>query len=99
VSKQTSTNDAQIVLLTFNPLPDFFGSLFSLGQVRLDFVRVTEVEGNHGIDIGQGEGGVALDNRFRGRTVLESMNNQLQENPRVADAQSAGSIFTEGRCF
>jgi hypothetical protein len=58
--KQASADATQVTLLCLDPLPDIFGLLFALRQVRFDLSRMAEIVGDDSVHVWQGQRGATL---------------------------------------
>src|SRR5579884_802932 len=97
--KQASADRAQITLLALNALPYFLCLLLSLGQIVFDFAAMVQVVSDNRIYIGKTQRRVALHDRLRRCAVLECPYDQLQEDARISDTQSASRVLTNRGCF
>jgi hypothetical protein len=69
--QKASADFTQVALLAFNTLSNFLGLLLSTGEVALHIGAATQVIGNDSVNVSQGQGGVAMNDRLRSCAILK----------------------------
>jgi hypothetical protein len=75
---------------------DLGGSLFALRHVVADLGAMVEVERDHGMDVGQPEGRMALHDFLGRRSVLEGADDGVEGHARPGDTDDAVAVRREG---
>jgi len=88
-----AAEEPEVALALLNPLLSFGRLALALRKVTLNLIRVSQKVIDHGIDVGQRECRVPLNNRLRSRSVLKRTNDHLQQYARLSDAQRFGRIL------
>ena len=76
--------------------PQGLGFLCSSLQVGAHFVAVPEVEGDDGVDVGQSQGVVGADHIFRPHAVIVLLDDEVEADATLADADGAPSSTRSG---
>ena len=95
--EQSRANTAQVALLGLHLPPNLRAPLLPSGEIRLNLGPVAEVVRDDGVDIDEAQRVIPVHDRLRGHPVLEGPDDQLQKDPRVADAEPAVRVFAKRR--
>src|SRR5271157_1894607 len=92
--QQLFPRDARTLRLDLRP--QGLGFLCASLQVGAHFVAVPEVEGDDGVDVGQSQGVVGADHVFRPHAVIVLLDDQVEADATLTDAEAPPSSTRSG---
>ena len=95
--KQAAPDVSQVTLFFLSAPLHLPFTLVALVEVGLDFLAMAQIVPDGGVHIRQRQGIVLLHDHLRGRPILELLNQQLEQDSRVSDAQRAGCVLADGQ--
>lgn len=94
--QETRAEPLGIALSGFDERAELLALSLPTLEIVVDLFPVLKVVADRRIDVGQHEGGIAVNDLFRRRPLLEGADDKVQEDPSPADPHGAMLVHPQG---